>query len=103
MNRRRIGTAIAILTLGLSAGSLGVGSAVSAGHADVFGTPTAPPPPPPRLGTLVGPPPVRATTCEGADSCGLLSAACAFVGGTYSEWHSSDHGHTHGICTWPWE
>ena len=102
MNRRRIGTAIAILTLGLSAGSLGAGSAVSAGHADVLGTPTAPPPPP-RPGTLVWTPPARATTCEGAVQCGILGGACALVGGTYSEWHSSDHGHTHGICTWPWE
>jgi hypothetical protein len=97
MDTRKISTSVAIITF-----SLGVGSAASAGIGDVLGTPTNPPPPP-RVGTLVGPPPVRATTCEGADSCGLLSAACDFVGGTYSEWESPDHRHPHGICTWPWE
>lgn len=97
MDRRKIGTSIAILMFSLS-----VGSAASAGRSDGFATPVDPPPPP-RGGTLVGAPPVRSTTCGGAVGCGILSGACALAGGTYSEWHSDDHGHTHGICTWPWE
>jgi hypothetical protein len=97
MNRGKIGASIAILTFSLSAASV-----ASAGSGDVLGTPTDPPPPP-RGWTLVGGGPVPSTTCGGAISCGLLKTACGLAGGTYSEWHSSDHGHTHGICTWPWE
>ena len=97
MNRLKLGTSIAIVIL-----SLGVGGATSAGAGDLLGTPTDPPPPP-RPGSLVGHPPAPATTCGGVVGCGILSAACALAGGTYSEWHSRDHGHPHGICTWPWE
>jgi hypothetical protein len=102
MDRRKFGTSTAIVAVVLGLGSLGIGSAASAGAGDLLGTP-ADPPRPPRPGTLVGAPPVPATTCGGVVGCGILSAACALAGGTYSEWHSDDHGHPHGICTWPWE
>lgn len=45
----------------------------------------------------------KATTCEGDDQCGGLGKICDFFGGTFNSHHSRDHGHEHGICTWPWE
>jgi len=59
----------------------------------------------PGLGKLTAPDPGRqeSTTCGGEIGCAILGAACGLVSGTYSEWDSRDHGHPHGICTWPWE
>ena len=76
----------AITTTVLIAGGLGAGS-VSAG--DSYSTPNDRP--------------QKSTTCEGTVRCKILEGACDLVGGTYTGWESSDHGHTHGICTWPWE
>jgi hypothetical protein len=53
--------------------------------------------------TTPAPEPQPSTTCEGNRQCGALRWACDLVGGTYSGWQSSDHGHEHGVCTWPWE
>jgi hypothetical protein len=89
----------------IAALAIGLGTAGTASAGDLTSGPGTPPPPPPRTGTLVSPTPgpSRATTCEGARQCDLLGDVCGFAGGTYSEWDSSDHGHPHGICTWPWE
>lgn len=98
IRRTTFGLAIAISTLGIGA--------TSAGAADIgLTTPGTTPPPPARDGKLVAAPPEKSTTCEGNAQCGVLQAACDFVGGTYSGWHSKDpgHDHTHGVCTWPWE
>ena len=56
-------------------------------------------------GGLAAPEPGRqeSTTCGGTIGCTILRGACGLVSGTYSEWHSRDHGHPHGICTWPSE
>ncbi|HWL42336.1 MAG TPA: hypothetical protein VNQ73_05285 [Ilumatobacter sp.] len=61
--------------------------------------------PPPQVDDFKAPEPGRqeSTTCEGAVICTILGAACRLAGGTYNEWDSRDHGHPHGICTWPWE
>ena len=98
-----------IVGLAIAAAGLGVGAGVSASESTLdtstSSLTTRPtPPPPPTSGELVAPEHrQQSTTCEGAIKCTLLQGACDLVGGTHTEWDSSDHGHAHGICTWPWE
>lgn len=93
---------IAAITIGMAGLGVGAGS-VAAGQ---YASPEEPPPPPPptTMDELVSPERrAESTTCEGAVQCKLLDSICGAVGGTYTDWTSRDHGHTHGICTWPWE
>ncbi len=99
MNIHRSITAITIATVAASGLGLGAGSASATGD---YAVPSDPPPP--TVGELVAPEHrQKSTTCEGGISCTILELDCESVGGTFTSWTCRDHGHTHGICTWPWE
>lgn len=91
-----------ITALAIVAASLAVGAPAFAGGDLSDGGDT---PPPTGPGVIKAPDAGReeSTTCAGEDGCALLKKACDLVSGTYTEWDSRDHGHPHGICTWPWE
>ena len=92
---RRTIVALSILAAGLVGGSPAFADGQTDGGAAELGRPTG----------LAAPEPGRqeSTTCGGTIGCTILRGACGLASGTYSEWHSRDHGHPHGICTWPWE
>ena len=91
-----------LTALAVVAASLVTGAPTLAG-ADLSGGVDTPPPPAPGAFKAPDAGPEEASTCEGEDNCAYLRKVCDFVSGTYTEWESRDHGHTHGICTWPWE
>lgn len=90
-----------LAALTIVAASLVTGAPAFAG--DLSSGVDAPPPPAPADFKSPDDGREESTTCEGDDSCTFLRKVCDLVSGTYSEWESRDHGHTHGICTWPWE
>ena len=88
----------------IAASALGVGGAANA--AELTTAPSSPPPPTRTINDLAVPETVEeSSTCEGNISCAILEKLCLTVGGTYNGWESKTpgHGHTHGVCTWPWE
>ncbi|MDJ0768223.1 MAG: hypothetical protein QNJ12_05490 [Ilumatobacter sp.] len=98
-----VGLTIAAAGIGIGTGVNATDSTVERAQASFTMRPVSPPPPPPVAELAVPDQRQHSTTCEGAVSCGILGGACELAGGTYTDWESSDHGHTHGICTWPWE
>ena len=103
--RTIVATVLAGSIVGLGAGQAGAGADTTPYTTLYTALYTArSDPPPPEVGELAAPTGRQeATTCEGNVNCKILQGACDLVGGTYTGWDSRDHGHSHGICTWPWE